>query len=175
MENHRADALNRHLFSDPQVLVYAMLDGASLPTLRDQLYTDEPEYFCMFSGKLEPDMEEVAPYLVRLKTGSAFSRWLFSIPPETHYGIFIQSDGNLRAMRKHLRRFLSITDPDGKSLGFRYYDPRVFRAYLPTCNAEETEKWFKGISCYLLEGEKPGTLLRIWPDKEAPRVEEVLL
>jgi hypothetical protein len=56
-----------------------------------------------------------------------------------HWGIFLTSRADLRSLRNHFRRFLMVLDPDGRKLYFRYYDPRVLRVYLPTCNAEERE------------------------------------
>ncbi len=64
------------LFIDSSNEVYAVLDGASIPILRDKLYEDEPEHVCLYAGDLEPDMEEVAPYLVRLDRGSRFWNWV---------------------------------------------------------------------------------------------------
>jgi hypothetical protein len=63
-------------------------------------------------------------------------------------------------MRRHFRSFLTVYDPDGKPLLFRYYDPRVLRVYLPTCDARELETVFGPVVAYLLEGEDPGDLLR---------------
>ncbi len=45
-------------------------------------------------------------------------------------------------------------------LYFRYYDPRVMRVYLPTCNAQELAAMFGPIQFYVLEGEKPEEMLR---------------
>jgi hypothetical protein len=43
---------------------------------------------------------------------------------------------------------------------FRYYDPRVMRIYLPTCNAGELRTLFGPVGLYVMEGEDPTTLLR---------------
>ena len=36
-------------------------------------------------------------------------------------------------------------------MAFRYYDPRVLRAYLPTCNSEELRTVFGPIECFRTE------------------------
>ena len=51
-------------------------------------------------------------------------------------------DATLEELRRHFRKFLKVEDPKGKSLIFRYYDPRVLRVYLPTCNAMELQTVF---------------------------------
>lgn len=40
---------------------------------------------------------------------------------------------------------------------FRLYDPRVLRAFLPTCSERQLEELFAGVvSAYVAEGESPG-------------------
>ncbi len=41
--NELATALSRHLFSDPEARVYAVLDGASVPGLLEKLHGLKPE------------------------------------------------------------------------------------------------------------------------------------
>jgi hypothetical protein len=65
----------------------------------------------------------------------------------------------LDAVRRHLRGFLIVHDPDGKPLYFRYYDPRVLRVFLSTCNAAELQEMFGPLSWYAVEAETPENLL----------------
>ena len=51
-------------------------------------------------------------------------------------------------------------DPTGKPLLFRYYDPRVLRVYLPTCNAEELKTLFGPVQAYIMEDESGAAMLR---------------
>jgi hypothetical protein len=41
-----------------------------------------------------------------------------------------------------LRTLLRVRDEAGRTLLFRFYDPRVLRAYLPTCTATEWQSVF---------------------------------
>jgi hypothetical protein len=155
-----AQSLYEQLFADEAANVYAVLDGASVEDLLPKLYELEPECECLYRGELEPDMAEVAPYLVRLEPDTEFTDWLIGEGWGEHWGVFAVTDADLRAAHRHFRSFLTVYDPEGKPLLFRYYDPRVLRLYLPTCNAEELSTVFGPVSCYLLEGEDPNTLLR---------------
>jgi len=58
---------------------------------------------------------------------------------------------DLRGLRHHLRTFLRVRAPDGRVLYFRYYDPRVLRVYLPTCNATELKQVFGPIRRFDME------------------------
>ena len=53
-----------------------------------------------------------------------------------------------------------VYDEDGKPLYFRYYDPRVLRAFLPTCNADDLKVLFGPVDDYLLESEDGADVLR---------------
>lgn len=155
-----AEALKRELFGEGAGGVFAVLDGASVPELLDKLHEHRPQYECLFRGDLKPDMAEVAPYLVRLEPDAAFTEWILEQGWGRHWGIFLASGADVSSLRLHFRRFLIVYDPNGKPLYFRFYDPRVLRAYLPTCNGEQLQELFGPVSCFLAEGERPEILLR---------------
>jgi hypothetical protein len=153
-------ALKRQIFPETDVNVFVVLDGASVPDLVPKLFELQPEHFCLYLGELAPDMAEVAPYLIHLQSDSHFANWLIQEGWGGHWGIFVHSNSDLRALRHHFRIFLTVHDNNGKPLLFRYYDPRVLRVYLPTCNSEELGEVFGPVETYLLEDENPNTLLR---------------
>ena len=170
-------SLVNHLFSQPETNLYAVLDGASVPELPQLLWEHEPENICLYRGELEPDMAATAPYLVKLEYDHPFTKLVCEQGWGKHWGIFVitPAEIHLRDLRNHFRRFLMVYDPDGKLIYFRYYDPRVLRVYLPTCNAEDTNIVFGPISCYVLEGEEPSVLLRLSSDGGKVRAEKVPL
>ena len=63
-------------------------------------------------------------------------------------------------MRKHFRSLLTVYDEAGNPLLFRYYDPRVFLTYLPTCNTEELETFFGKVNYYFVEFDNAAKLNR---------------
>lgn len=65
-----------------------------------------------------------------------------------------------------------VKDAKGGHLYFRYYDPRVLRVYLPTCNAQELGFVFGPLDSFVLEGEDPSAVLRFSRDGEELRVEQ---
>jgi hypothetical protein len=154
------EALNKALFSQEGMNCFVVLDGASIPDLLPHLDVFEPEYVCLYRGELEPDMEEVAPYLAQVEPDTEFAEWLIDEGWGKHWGIFAASQADLRALRHHFRTFLTVYDSNGKPLLFRYYDPRVLRVYLPTCNAEELATLFGPVEYYVLEDEDSSKALR---------------
>ena len=152
-------SVHRCLFSAREDSVFAVLDGASIPDLQTSLYTHQPDYECLYRGELEPDMAEVAPYLVQLEPDAEFTRWVIEEGWGEHWGVFAASNVDLAAMRRHLRKFLIVHNSEGKPLLFRYYDPRVLRVYLPTCTAGELATVFGPITSFVLEDKDPKTAL----------------
>jgi len=153
-------AVSDELFKHEEMNVFAVLDGASIPDLLNQLHEQQPEHVCLYRGELEPDMAEVAPYLVKVEPDTDFTDWLIEKGWGKHWGVFALSHESLSALRRHFRKFLVVYDPENKPIYFRFYDPRVLRIYLPTCNAEELATVFGPVESYLLEDEDAKTALR---------------
>ena len=166
-----APQISQHLFADPHANTYAVLDGAQIPDLLPRLHEQRPEYECLYRGELAPDIAEVAPYLVQLEPDSDFTLWLLEHGWGHNWGIYATSTADLRAMRRHFRTFLIVHDEEGKPLYFRFYDPRVLRVYLPTCNANELTMIFGFINSYILENENPNSALRFNRVSDAVRAE----
>lgn len=154
-----SDEVMEFLFEAGGAGVFAVLDGASVPGLLDKLHQARPEFECLYRGELAPDMAEVAPYLIRLERKAEFTTWLLAEGWGKHWGIFVCTPADLFTMRQHFRRFLMVHDSTGTALYFRFYDPRVLREYLPTCDREQLTEMFGPVASYVTEGEKPGGLL----------------
>ena len=167
--------LKDRLFGAPDRNVYAILDGASVPELRMKLWEHGPQHACLFRGDLEPDMAEVAPYLVELKADSDFCAWLLAEGWGRHWGIFAFSAADLLTMRGHFSALTDVYGPDGAPMIFRYYDPRVLRVFLPTCLAGELDEMFGPASALLAEAEEPSVLLQFQRHDGSLRVQQVRL
>jgi len=153
----------RHLWQPTELQmsphIYAILDAARNAQIYLRLFGSDSEYCCLYRGELPSELAEVAPYLVTLEQHAPYTSWLMSQGWGDSWGIFLESSASLNALRRHFRRFLMVYDEEGKSLYFRYYDPRVWRVYLPTCNAAELQAVFGPVSRYCIEGEDSDTLL----------------
>lgn len=153
------EAVRNHLFEDDSLQVYCILDGASVHDLLSHLYIGEREFECLYRGELQPDMAEVAPYLVRLPEKSEFTQWVLDQGWGQHWGVFVVSGQSLAVLRRHFRKFLMVHDSNAKPLYFRFYDPRVLRVYLPTCNAGELNSFFGPVEKYVMEDEDGKAML----------------
>jgi hypothetical protein len=135
------------------VSVWAILDAARDERIYPALQASRLEYLCLYSGKLPEVLRRAAPYLIELAPGYSFTRPLLEMGWGHSWGVFVKV-ADARNLRHHLRGFLRVQDEAGRRLVFRYYDPRVLRAYLPTCTTAELAEVYVPIGSYFMEGER---------------------
>ena len=143
----------------PRQQVWMIVDGARTIEIFRMLIDCHLEYACLYSGKLAPELEIAAPYLVQLDYDYRDTRRLLRRAWGNHWGVFLKSETSLKKLARHLREFLIVRDERGKRLVFRYYDPRVLRVYLPTCNAAELHMLYGPIECFWTEADTSDHLL----------------
>ena len=158
------DDLIRHMWryteDRPNHRVFAILDAARDERIYPALSRTLKDFQCLylghkllFLGKMPPALAKVAPYVVSLKPRAPFTRWILSRGWGNSWGIYFVSDSSLNELVRHLRRFLMVRDEKGKTFYFRYYDPRVMRIYLPTCQEKEHAMVFGPVERYFVEDE----------------------
>jgi len=124
------------------VNVWAVLDAAKDTRIFDLVSRCHLQKCCLFAGDLSPQLERSAPYLIKVSPRDSVTETLLDEGWGQGWGVFLQSDDSLAALRRHLRTFLRVKDESGRYLLFRYYDPGVLRIYLPTCLSEELKVVF---------------------------------
>ncbi len=165
--------IDEQLFTTGPASVFAVLDGAACKGLIENFDKWQPEHYCLFSGQLPPDVIMTAPHIVALKRDDPFTCWVIEEGWGNHFGIFVRAVATAKEMRRHFRTFLRVRDPEGKAIFFRYYDPRVFRIYLPTCNNAEAQHVFGPIESYLMEDEDDRIMLQMTLGDDAPSVKRI--
>jgi len=131
--------------------VWMILDGARDRRIYGALLDTYLNCSCLYSGPLAPELELAAPYLVQLEYEERDTRRLIGRAWGNSWGVFLRCDAAMAKLRRHLRSFLIVRDARGGRLVFRYYDPRVLRAYLPTCTREELRTVYGPIGCFWAE------------------------
>jgi len=153
-----SDTLFEELFPPfPEVAesrAFAILDAARDEAIYPAILRADCEWCCLYRGDAATTMAEVAPYLVELNPESRFTPWLFEHAWGNSWGVFLNAPVKMEILQRHFRRFLMVKLPDGRNVYFRFYDPRVLRAYLPTCTPEELLTIFGPIDRFLVENEK---------------------
>jgi len=140
--------------------LYAILDAAVEPDVLKVLYESKAECQSLYEGPQGAQLAHFAPYLVRLPADSVLLETLVEKAWGKNWGVYLTCAAEFQALRTHLRSYLMVQLPSGHQVYFRFYDPRVMRVYLPTCNTRETNQFFGPIKYYLVEAEKPDNLLQ---------------
>lgn len=127
--------------------VYAVLDGARDPRVR-RLGDDS-----LYDGAERDALADVAPYLVRLD-GERLAR-VVGAGWGRAWGVFLISRAGERAVRAHLQTLLEVESEYGEHYGFRFYDPRVLRAFGRACTRDELDELCGPIERFVVEAREP--------------------
>jgi hypothetical protein len=153
----------------PNIRFYALLDNARDERIYPALKEYRCEYRHLYRGRLPLVLEQVAPHLVEVPPRSAFARWLVEEGWGMSWGIFLASPARLDILKNHFRDLIRVKDEKGKVIYFRYYDPRVFRVYMPTCTTEELRAVFGQTRYFFVEGEDPNVVIEYWVENSGFR------
>ena len=139
--------------------LFAVVDAARDKRLYELVHTALGPV-CLFAGQLAPAIRQTAPYLVPLHDAEELLNAWRKDGIGQSWGIFLRSSMEPPSIRRHLRDFLLAKLPNGSKVLFRWWDPRVFRVYLPTCNAEQLKLWFANVEEYVCEDEEGQGFIR---------------
>lgn len=131
---------------------YAIVDSARAEEMPAKLFEIEDDPLCrsLFFDTPQEELVDVAPILVKLEPGSDFFLWLLEEQRENSWGVFLTSSSTFDDVFLHLKGLMRAESAEGERFFFRFYDPRVLRAFLPSCDTEELKQMFGCIDAYLL-------------------------
>jgi len=171
------EILHHHLITGENV--YAILDSAKQPEAAFKPYEFFSKWVSLYKGEPEEVLTDVAPYLINLSIDGEMNKPLIEWIAINCWGdscaVFLVSAENLESLLKHFQQFLLVSDENGKTFYFRFYDPRVLRVYLPTCNAEELKMFFGPVQKIFMESETPEHIVNFLCDEEMLHSERVNL
>lgn len=139
--------------------LFAVLDGARDPEVGNLLANTSEPHVSLFQGPEGEKLKEFGPWLVALTGREPLLESLIYSGWGKAWGYFLHSAAPLPALRDHLRQLLKVDRGDGKKLFFRFYDPRVVKTFLPTCDAGQLQDFFGPVSALLVEHDDPETVI----------------
>ena len=164
MPSFRSEEIERQLWKTAETgmnqSVFAIIDGARRKKIYTTLTASDAQYRCLLPDDTPPVLVEAAPHLVLFRSDSQLLKLVIDQGWGDCWGIFFVSSAGLEVLRRHFSNFIMARVEGQEPLYFRFYDPRVLRIYLPTCNARELEHFFGPVSAFIMEGDEPSTLLR---------------
>lgn len=163
MQNRQLDgmfhrALGRETSWAPPGLAgdYAVVDCARNARIYPAMKESRVKSVCLYDGALSPALARVAPYLVRLERGSRFASTFYDAGWNDAWGLVIRGRVEVGALRRHFRTLAYVRRADGPRLLFRYYDTRVMRVFLPTCDTTQLRQVFGPIDAFVLDAADGG-------------------
>lgn len=132
--------------------LYALLDGARAERIPILLRESPAPYRSLYDGSPGDALLEVAPRLVALGQAPQLLEDLVLEGWERPWGVFIAAppDRDLEAVRRHLRKFLMV-ELDRDRVYFRFYDPRVLAAFVPTCGPAERRELLGDMAWHVID------------------------
>lgn len=141
--------------------LYCILDAARDPQIYPRLraLAASVPVMPLYQGAAAVEMAAVAPYLVYLGDRTEVFDWIFDAGWGRGWGIFVWSPQIADGLRAHFRKLTLVRTEQNARLWFRFYDPRVLRAFLPTCDAGQLREMFGSIQCLMAEDADGAALL----------------
>jgi len=136
------------LLISAQTYNYALIDAAKATELTTQLFIYIPEHRNLFEGKEALELEEVAPYIVKLYHNDAFSQWVIEEVYGENAAIFVQSIQDIDTLASHFRKYLHVSrqiphpdtgEPVIQEGVLAFYDPRVLPIWLEKITPEKKQ------------------------------------
>lgn len=121
---------------------FVLLDGASIDGLPEMLRASGLEYECLFKGQAAIELQDVAPWLVKIDRDSRFTHRLFTESKSPWHMwskvacVFLRYNGTCEALGRHLRFFTRIADEAGTWRYFRFWEHQAMAVLLQ--NPEES-------------------------------------
>jgi hypothetical protein len=133
------------LVSQPKI--YAVLDSVDEPEVPERVVEWGERCTNLYIGAAERDYWAISPYLLWMQ-GNDLDWILTNLQPDS-WGILAESGEDLKSLKRHFRRFLTVKEGNsGRSLLFRFYDPRVLPVFLESCSAEQARAFFGPIRTF---------------------------
>lgn len=157
---------------------WAVFDCARDPAIYRMLLDSRLELRCLYSGPVPRGLQLVAPHLVEVPFGHRLVRHWLEQGCGRSWGVWMHTDAPSN-LRHQLRKLLKVRGPDGRTLLFRWYDPRVLRTFLPVADSVQLSGFFGDISGWICEDGRghllefrraPGGMLRQRKVQPAPLV-----
>jgi len=131
--------------------LYAIIDTARDRRTFSLLEESDGDYEILYPPRFAFDLDNRGPHLISVRPGSTCLQSLITAGWGNGWGIYVAGPSDFATVRRHLRRLLFVKLHDGQQVHFRFYDPRVLRDYLPTCNGDELDQFFGPLSTIYLE------------------------
>ncbi len=134
---------------------FLILDAARILGEIETAQTLQADFLNLYLGTGEEYLSSVAPYLFPFQADSEFGKWFLEKGWGNSWGMFIDTNVLMEDLQKHFRKYLMVKTEDGREMYFRFYDPRVLRKFLPSCDENKLKAFFGPVKIFGMESDDP--------------------
>ena len=135
---------------------FLLLDAARLKQNLDEAKALNPSCISLYNGELEAQLQNAFPFLFSFEENPEFANWYFKNGWGQSWGVLLYSEYDIQKTAAHLKKNILVNTENEKEYFFRFYDPRVLRIFLPTCNTKQLKEFFGPIEQFICEDEDIG-------------------
>ena len=149
-----ADARRREEARDtetPPLQAYLLLDGSIDPEIALCAEAFPEPARCLFDGAAFEEPSDVGPWLIALRRYGGAWDWYVENGYGNNWGIVLHTRLPMMKLKTQLKKFIKISDEDGRTYFFKYYRPQHLNTYLPGFDADQRTSFFRGIDAILAE------------------------
>lgn len=151
---------------------YVLLDAARMNTAMDEAKALNHGYESLYEGENKQYLSTVAPYLFSFQASTEFGKWFVENGWGDAWGYLFSARVSFDDCLRHLQKFVIVKTEDGQELYFRFYDPRVLKIFLPTCDKKQLTDFFGPIDYFIVEGDTSEKAIQYWHEYGKLRIEE---
>jgi hypothetical protein len=143
-------------------LNFLIFDGAKygVETFSGKVSGAQP--VSLFKGDGFEYLAQVGPYFLSKSTAFEIFDLVRSVTWGNAATIYFHSPLAHGIIMNHFRKFLLVKTEDNLQLYFRFYDPRVLKIFLPTCDKQQIIEFFGPVESFIVEGETKEEAIRFW-------------
>ena len=116
----------------------------------------------LFKGTKDEVIMDVSPWLLQID-----DKLEENLSNETdvtmHFTLQLEAEGDIHGVATHLKKFIYQTI-DGREYFFRFYDARVLRKYLPTCDEDQLIEFFGPVDRFIVGGDTENEVIQFWQE-----------
>jgi hypothetical protein len=148
---------------------HLLLDAARMEDAMDTARELNPVNASLYRNRDGQDeiLPSVAPFLFTYPYTDAFCDFVLNNGWGKSWGLWVESEVDFETLCRHFRRFLMVQTEEGQELYFRFYDPRVLRIFLPTCDIDQLHEFFGPVTQFIMEDEDPAycIIFSLWSNQ----------
>jgi Domain of unknown function (DUF4123) len=138
---------------------FVILDGAHFKSKMDQAILLNENHHNLYTGISPAHLEPLGPFIFEFPHNQEFYEWYMENVQANSRGLIVESIHTFNEVKSHFKTLIKVRTESGHNLFFRFYDSRVIRSFLPTCQEAELIDFFGPVQSIFAQSVEADILL----------------